>query len=68
MFLGTAGQAPGTFWLPAGIHIDRNNRIYVADQNNRRIQIFQLLDGATDPTSLKERVGEAAKGGGPDPK
>lgn len=51
MFLGSVGSMPGTFWLPAGICIDRNNNIYVADQNNRRIEIFQLLSGEVPPAS-----------------
>jgi hypothetical protein len=29
--------------LPAGIFIDGQDRIYVADSYNRRIQIFQYL-------------------------
>lgn len=48
MFLGGWGPMPGRFALPAGIVIDKQNFIYVTDQGNRRIQIFQLLNGATD--------------------
>ena len=47
-FLGGWGPMPGRFALPAGITIDKQNFIYVTDQLNRRIQIFQLLNGATD--------------------
>jgi len=66
MFLGTQGQLPGTFWLPAGIHDDRSNRIYVADQNNQRIQIFQLLNGEAAPTPIPRAAvpQPETKGGG----
>ena len=39
-----AGQTAGTFWLPAGIHIDGRDRIYVVDQINKRVQVFDYLD------------------------
>jgi hypothetical protein len=29
--------------MPAGIFIDSNNRIYLADSFNARIQVFQLV-------------------------
>ena len=41
---GGDGAAPGEFWLPSGVHI-ANDRIYVADSYNRRVQIFQFLGG-----------------------
>jgi len=43
LYFGGSGQAPGLFWMPAGIFVDRRDRIYVADSYNRRIQIFQYL-------------------------
>lgn len=52
MFLGSWGPTPGHFALPAGIAIDKQNFIYVTDQVNRRVQIFQLLNGATDAPAL----------------
>jgi DNA-binding beta-propeller fold protein YncE len=39
---GEAGQKVGTFWLPSGLFI-AEDRIYVADSYNRRIQVFQFL-------------------------
>lgn len=47
---GTFSQTIGTrlaaagFLVPQGIFIDQNDRIYVADQLNQRIQIFQYLN------------------------
>jgi hypothetical protein len=35
-------------FLPAGIFIDKRDRIYVADSYNKRIQIFQYLGGERD--------------------
>ena len=41
--LGIGIRGPAGFYLPAGAHVDRNDRIFVADQYNRRIQMFQYL-------------------------
>jgi len=38
---GDAGSAPGQFWLPNGIAIGMDDRIYVADSYNHRIQVFR---------------------------
>jgi hypothetical protein len=45
MFVGDLGPAPGQFWLPAGLYIDKEDRIYVADQFNLRVQVFRYLGG-----------------------
>jgi DNA-binding beta-propeller fold protein YncE len=37
---GQPGDGPGQFNLPHGIAVDRAGRIYVADRENSRIQIF----------------------------
>jgi NHL repeat-containing protein len=41
---GTGGQHatenPGQFNIPHNIGVDRQNNVYVADRNNRRIQVF----------------------------
>ena len=39
-FLGKFGQGPGEFSQPHSIVIDSKDRVYVADRNNVRIQIF----------------------------
>jgi len=38
---GGRGTALGQFQLPTGLFIDQNDRVYVADSYNHRIQIFQ---------------------------
>jgi len=37
---GDRGKAPGQFHTPHSIAVDAQNRIYVADRSNRRIQVF----------------------------
>jgi sugar lactone lactonase YvrE len=40
----TSGRvAPGGFLLPQGIDIDKNDRIFVVDQLNKRFQEFQYI-------------------------
>ena len=41
---GGEGNAPGKFLMPAGIAI-QNDRIYVADSYNGRVQVFQFMGG-----------------------
>jgi DNA-binding beta-propeller fold protein YncE len=49
--VSTSGkQAPGGFLLPSGIDIDSRGRIFVADQLNARIQVFQYLSEASSLT------------------
>lgn len=37
---GEPGDGPGQFHLPHGIFLDSNNRVFVADRENNRLQIF----------------------------
>jgi len=37
---GTSGSGPGQFKVPHGIAIDARQQVYVADRDNRRLQIF----------------------------
>jgi sugar lactone lactonase YvrE len=37
---GSIGSGPGQFNLVHGVAVDRDNRIYVSDRDNNRIQIF----------------------------
>lgn len=41
---GEPGSGPGQFNLPHGIAVDRQGRVYVADRENLRIQVF-AVDG-----------------------
>jgi sugar lactone lactonase YvrE len=44
LYVGSGGSgAPAKFALPAGMHVDKNNRIFIADQYNQRIQMFEFL-------------------------
>jgi len=37
---GVAGQGPGEFFLPHGISVHKDGRVFVCDRENDRIQIF----------------------------
>ena len=43
LYVSQEGTRPGELMLPSGIFIDRDDRIYVADTFNHRIQIYQYL-------------------------
>lgn len=47
MSFGGAGQAEGSFWLATGLTVDSRGRIFVSDSYNGRVQVFEMLDGAT---------------------
>jgi DNA-binding beta-propeller fold protein YncE len=40
MSWGEEGENPGQFALPHGVFVDKQNRVFVADRENHRIQIF----------------------------
>jgi DNA-binding beta-propeller fold protein YncE len=42
-YFGKRGSAAGDFQLPAGVFIDRGDRVFVVDSFNRRIQVFQYV-------------------------
>ncbi len=42
MAFGSQGSGAGEFWLPSGLFIDQD-KIYVADSYNRRVQVFQYV-------------------------
>jgi hypothetical protein len=39
-YFGGQGQGLGQFQLPVGLFIDHNDRIFVVDSFNRRVQVF----------------------------
>ena len=42
-YFGTRGTGVGEFQLPAGLFIDHDDRIFVVDSYNRRIQVFRYF-------------------------
>lgn len=56
---GEPGREPGQFRLPHGILLDRQERLWVADRENNRLQIFDkagrvltIVEGLYRPTEL----------------
>lgn len=56
---GSPGRQPGQFRLPHGILLDGNDRLWVADRENNRLQIFDregevltVVEGLYRPTEL----------------
>ena len=41
----TPGTGPGEFKLPHGISVDKNDRVYIMDRENDRIQVFDENGG-----------------------
>jgi len=41
--LGGTGHGPGEFYLPSGMFIDEQDKIYISDMMNGRISVFQFL-------------------------
>lgn len=41
----TPGTGPGEFKLPHGISVDKNDRVYIMDRENNRIQVFDENGG-----------------------
>jgi hypothetical protein len=39
-YFGERGTGQGMFQLPTGLQIDKQDRIYVVDSFNRRVQVF----------------------------
>jgi hypothetical protein len=62
---GQEGTGPGEFWLPTGLHIDSNDRLWVCDMYNGRVQVFDYVradvapdaesDGGSQPAGEPER-------------
>ena len=40
---GSRGPAPGQFWSPSDVAVDKAGNIYVADTSNQRVQVLSLL-------------------------
>jgi hypothetical protein len=42
-YFGAHGTGLGEFQLPTGLFIDREDRIFVVDSYNRRVQVFRYF-------------------------
>ncbi len=60
---GGAGNASGRFYSPAGVEVDSDGFVYVADQGNERIQKF--TENGEFILSLGEKENEAGQIGSP---
>lgn len=47
--VGDYGSTPSLLHYPTDVYVDNNNRIYVLDSNNYRVQLFlpNIFDGIT---------------------
>ena len=59
LFFGGRGTYPGLLQNPASLTIDKNNRMYVGDMLNHRVNIYQLVNTVAADGIVKE--GAAAK-------
>jgi DNA-binding beta-propeller fold protein YncE len=41
-YFGKSGNGPGEFQMPAGLFVDRSDRIYVVDSFNHRVEVFKF--------------------------
>ncbi len=53
-YFGAKGTHAGEFQLPAGLFIDHDDRVFVVDSFNRRVQVFHY-------SGLKQPTGEGIK-------
>ena len=52
---GSSGDDEGEFDDPSGLAFDHpNDLLYVADSDNDRIQVFEIIDGTTCPNGTEE--------------
>jgi DNA-binding beta-propeller fold protein YncE len=52
LFFGGRGSIPGLLGNPTAIAIDKNNRIYVGDSLNHRVEIYQLVNTSAEDSHL----------------
>ena len=54
---GSSGSSDGKFNEPSGLAFDEdNNLLYVADTDNDRIQVFEMVSGNTCPSGTDEII------------
>jgi DNA-binding beta-propeller fold protein YncE len=52
LFFGGRGPIPGMLKNPLAIAIDKNNRIYVGDYLNHRIEVYELVNTKSDDSFI----------------
>ena len=57
---GQAGSGPGEFLIPSGVAVSSDNRIFVADAYNCRIQVFKYV-GKNENRNPKSKYRDAFK-------
>ncbi len=50
--IGSHGTDPGQFMRPQCLIVDQQDRVWVADSGNHRIQVFQLLDSRAELVAI----------------
>jgi hypothetical protein len=61
LFFGGRGTIPGLMQNPTALFIDKNNRIYVGDNMNHRVNIYQLVNTTAADNIVKEDAAAAKK-------
>jgi DNA-binding beta-propeller fold protein YncE len=52
LFFGGRGRYPGLLYNPSAIAIDKNNRIYVANTQNFRLDMYQLVNTSAEDSMI----------------
>ena len=57
LFFGGRGRVPGLLFNPAGLTIDADNRIYVADAFNARVALYELINTKAEDSVMQPKGG-----------
>jgi sugar lactone lactonase YvrE len=53
-YFGQRGTGLGDFQLPTGLFIDHNDRVFVVDSYNRRVQVFHYFGLTKQAEGVKQ--------------